>query len=810
MAIDQLSSMYKNRDSEQEDMINSGTIVESDDGGMEMLFEDEAETNAAEEGEEQEFYRNIAEELGDDELSTIAEEVLMNFDADKQSRAGWERTITKGLSLLGLELEELSEPYEGACSAHHPLIIESAVKFQAKASPELLPSNGPVRTQILGTITPEKEAKAERIKNFLNYQIMCQMHGYYEDTEKMLFWLPILGSTFKKAYYSPTLKRPVSEYVPCDQFVVPFSATNLESAPRYSHLIYKTENDLRKDMASGMYRKLDLDDLVSPSRPNYSDIRTKVDSILGLSPSSDEEAYTLIEQHVELDLSGEFADKDGIALPYVVTVDQNSREVLSIRRNWKSEDDTRQKRMWFVHYPFVPGLGFYGVGFIHLLGNLEMTLTTVLRALVDSGQFANMQGGFKLKGMRIAGDNQAIAPGEWKEVEAAVMDLSKSIMPLPYKEPSAVLFAMLEFLEGRGQKFADSTEQVIADSTNYGPVGTTMALLEASTKFFTAVHKRSHFAQKREFKILVDINSETLPDEYPYDVPGESRSILSTDFDGSIDVLPVSDPNVSSKAQRVTTAQTVVQIAQQFPQVHDIKAVLRHFYSTMGVDNYERFLPAEEEAVQNDPITDIQFATLGKPIKAYTGQNHDAHIQIKSSFLQDPLNGGSPFMQQAAPVLMANIREHMILKYQEQIGGMVEQQTNGQSVDEATVEMVMAEAAQMIMQTNMEQEKQKGISDPERMVAEAELIKAKAQENRVKIEQVDKMTKNSLEAKSLELQKLSLFEKAASTDAKLKNDLQKQAMKDGSKMVLESLLEQRHVDKVKAKEKPPVAGKPKK
>lgn len=789
MSIDQLVQNYPaatDQPEAQTDFSNA-PVVEHDDGTLELLANDQE--NAADEVADEEFYANLVDDIEEDELDKISAMVKENFESDRQSRASWERTIVRGLSLLGLELEDLNEPFVGACSAHHPLIIESAVKFQSKASPELLPSKGPVRTQILGMVTPEKEAKAQRVKDFLNYQITDIMSEYYTDTEKMLFWLPIIGSAFKKTYYSGTAKRPKSEYVSVEQFIAPFSATSLETAPRYSHLIYKTENDLRKDMSAGIYRKYDLDtDGMCASMPQFSDIRVKMDTILGVAPTNNDQVYTLIEQHVELDLPGRFADPDGIALPYVVTIDYGSGCVLSIRRNWNEEDDTKTRREWFTHFQFVPGLGLYGVGFIHLLGNLETTLTTVLRSLVDSGQFANMQGGFKLKGMRIVGDNQAVAPGEFKEIESAVMDLSKSIYPLPFKEPSTVLYNMLQFLETRGQQFADSTEQIIADSVNYGPVGTTVALLEASMKFFTAIHKRSHMSQKKELRLLVQINVETLPDEYPYDVVGAERTILKSDFDGSIDVIPCSDPNIASQSQRVMLAEAVLTKAASMPQLHNMKAVLANYYLTLGVDNYAQFMVDDDSAQPQDPLTDIQFAVEGKPIKGFPGQNHDAHIAIKSAFVQDPMNGQSPFMQMAVNPLLANIREHMILKYQEQIGGLVNQATGGQQPpDEKVLDMIMAQAAQQILQANQAIAQQQQISDPERMVAQAEMIKAQAAADRIKVEAQDKMAKNALTNKGLDIQKMGIVAHAAEQDAKLSAGLKQQTISDGSNMVRDAL-----------------------
>lgn len=797
MSIDKLTNMTTPT-SEQQD----NSIIEHDDGTLEMYLDKADEPQGEDQGVDTgDFYRNLVSEISDEMLEQIGLQCKEDFESDKQSRSQWDRTITKGLSLLGLEIEELTEPYEGACSAHHPLIIESAVTFQSKASPELLPANGPVKTQIMGDITDDKEAKAERIKNFLNYQIMCKMPEYVEDTEKMLFWLPIIGSCFKKTYYSATMKRPVSEFISPDQFYVPFAANSLESAPRYSHLIYKTENDYRRDVAAGVYCDCDEDELMHPSIPDYSEIRVKLDSILGLAPSSSDAAYTFVEQHTELTLEDtQFEDPDGIALPYVVTFDYGTSRVLAIRRNWKEEDETKQKRMHFVHYPFVPGLGFYGVGFIHLLGNVEMTLTAVLRSLVDSGQFANMQGGFKLKGMRIVGDNHAIAPGEFKEVESAVMDLSKAIMPLQYKEPSQVLFAMLQYLEGAGQKFADKAEQVIQDSSNYGPVGTTMALLEASTKFFTAIHKRCHHSQKKELKILFDINSETLPEEYPYDVPGQSRTILKSDFDGSVDVIPVSDPNISSKAQRMTLAQTILQTATQFPQLHNLRAAIHNMYVVMGVENIDKILPPEEEATPNDPITDLQNASAGKPIKAFPGQNHDAHITIKAAFVQDPANGASPFMAQAQPIILANIREHILLKYQEQIGGMVQQaQQQNPNMDEKVMEKVMAEAAQEVLQANMAAAQKP--SDPEMMVAQAELMKAQAVVTKVQNEAMNNQVKNSLHAQDQNIKKMEIFAKHDSQMEANQTKLQTQQLKEGSAAVRQSLDQQQKVNMLKGQVK---------
>ena len=796
--------------------LSGRNIYEEDNGDLTMYHDEQdepSEVSSTGVEDSQEFYRNLVPELSDEVLERISMQVKDAFLADKTSRAQWDNTITQGLSLLGLEIEELNEPYEGACSAHHPLIIEAAVNFQSKASPELLPPQGPVKTQIMGTQTEEKETKAERIKNFMNYQIMNKMPEYIEDTEKMLFWLPIIGTGIKKTYYSGTQGRPKSEFIPIDQFYAPFSASSVESAPRLSHLIFKDEEDLLRDIVAGVYSPYDSDEEMTPSMPEYSDMRKKMDMILGMSPTNSDQAYTLIEQHTSLDMEGtQFEDPNGLCLPYIVTIDYGCGKVLSIRRNWREEDESKQKRLWFTHYPFVPGLGLFGVGFIHLLGNLEMTLTAVLRSLVDSGQFANMQGGFKLKGMRIVGDNEAISPGEFKDVECAIQDLSKAILPLQYKEPSNVLFQMLQYMDNAGQKFADKAEQVIQDSTNYGPVGTTMALLEAGAKFFTAIHKRCHFAQKKELRLLYEINSETLPEEYPYDVPGASRTILKSDFDGSVDVIPVSDPNVPSKAHRLTMLQTGLQMGAQYPQYVDNKALVRKYFMTMGLDDVDTIVKPDFQAVPQDPLSDIQSVMNGQPIQAFPGQNHDAHVQVKAAFLQDPANGASPFMQQIVPMLLANIREHMLLKYQEQIGGFVQQaqQQSGQQLPEQAVEMVMAEAAQQIMQANIAAAQQP--TNPELMVAQAEMIKAQAAADKVKVEAQDKMVKNSLKARDQTLQQTKIIADIQKNSDNNRVQIQKEQLKQGATMVNNALDQQKKIADLKKdvqKAKKPVATPPK-
>ena len=513
-------------DTEQEatieyDNSDGGVIVEFKNPTEELLSDEQIEET------DDEFYRNLADEIDDDILQDISQEVYDNFVADKDSRGEWESMFERGFDLLGLKLEEASEPFEGACTAVHPVLIESAVKFQSKATQELFPASGPVKSQIIGNVSEEKEDQAQRVEEFMNYQVTDQMSEYFDEFERMLFHLPLIGSAFKKIYFDSGLNRPVSEFVPIDQFYVSYYATDLRRADRYTHVIYRSPVEMRRDIAAGMYEDVELPEA---SIPQSTPMSQKMDNIMGLSPSGDNDPqYVLLEQHCYLDLEG-FEDEEDIALPYIVTIEEKSRKILSIRRNYDKDDPRKEKKIFFTHYRFVPGFGFYGLGLIHFLGNLTMTATAAMRSLVDAGQFANLPGGFKAKGMRIVGDNDPISPGEFKEVEATGNDISKMIINLPYKEPSQTLLQMLNFVTSTAQKFADSTEQVIADGVNYGPVGTTMALLEASSKFFSAIHKRLHKSQKEEFKLLGRINYEYLPSESMCDIPNGTLKIYSNEI----------------------------------------------------------------------------------------------------------------------------------------------------------------------------------------------------------------------------------------------------------------------------------------
>lgn len=665
------------------------------------------------------FDANLAGLLDDSELGEISTRVIAGYDADKQSRADWEDTITKGIELLGIDFRKGDTPFDGACTATHPLVVENVVKFQSKAIAEMIPASGPVRTQIIGLADEAIEKQASRIKDFMNYQVMEQMTEYYDDTERMLFSLGLCGSAFKKCWYDATRERPVIEFVQLSDFVCSYWAQDLDRAIRYTHVLHKTDIEFNADVISGRYESLDLP-TGNQSQPDA--LQAKQDETMGVTPipSRDDSVYDFYEQHcyLSLDVDG------GMELPYIVTVERTTQKVVGLYRNWDPTDALKRKLNYFVHYKFVPGFGFYGLGYIHLLGNLNDSATAALRSLVDAGQFANLPGGFKAKGIKVVGGNDPIAPGEWKEIEGSNMDISKSLIPLPYKEPSQTLFALLQFMGEAGQKFADAAETVVADSTNGGPVGTTMALLEQSTKFFSAIHKRLHKSQRDEFRILARIDQWALPAEYPYAVDGADRKIKQADFDGRVDVLPVSDPNITSQAHRLALAQFQFQIAAQAPSLHNMREVLLRVYRAANVQEVDKLVPPPAQAEQADPLTDLLRVTKGMPIAAFPGQDHDAHIAVKSAWLQDPANGQSPFMQQMAPLVAANVREHMIMKYQEQLGGLAQQAAQGQPLPPEVQGQVMAQAAQQVLKANQAAAEAGNVNDLERFLAQVEKMKA--------------------------------------------------------------------------------------
>ena len=612
---------------------------------------------------------NLAEDLDEDTLDTIASELLEAFEADVDSRKEYEETIKKGMELLGLKIEESQNPFPGACSAHHPMMIEGAVQFQSQAIKELFPSGGPVKTQIIGDKTDEIVKQANRVKEFLNYQVTESMEEYFDDFDQMLFYLPIVGSCFKKVYYDEVLKRPVSKFIPITDFVVSYNTVDLRTSGRYTHIIRITQNELSRKQSNGFYSDIDID--MTPEEDDSNDITQKIQEIEGISPSKSYQKdgrLTLLEMHVDLEIPG--YEKD-FACPYIVTICKETKQILSIRENFREDDPDFKRLQHFVHYKFLPGFGFYGLGYVHLLGNLQKSVTTILRSLVDAGQFANLPGGFKARGMRVEGEHP-VGFGEFRDVEGYGDDIRKSIVPLPFKEPSQTLFALLGSMTQEGRRLAAITDLQAGDMNSNAPVGTTIALLEQGIKVMSSIHKRLHKAQKEEFKILTRINKDFLPSYYPYAQEGGNRFIFKKDFDDRIDILPVSDPNIFSTAQRVLLAQTQLQAAAAAPQIHDMKEAYRRLYQALDVKNIDEILLPEMGAGRKDPATENYALLYGRPVKAFASQDHDAHMAVHQAMLSDPtMTPQSPQVAQAlAGSIVAHVQEHMAHKYRQQVSAM--------------------------------------------------------------------------------------------------------------------------------------------
>ena len=613
------------------------------------------------------FGENLAESLDERELRTIATELVSSYEDDLDSRDDWFRTYTNGLDLLGLNSESRSQPFIGASGVHHPILAEAVTQFQAQAYKELLPTGGPVDTEVLGISDDVKSEKANRVKNFMNYQITYKMEEYDPEMDQLLFYLPLSGSAFKKVFYDPGVGRAVARFIKSEDLVVPYYAVDLLTSPRITHVIHMTENELRKLQLSGFYRDIEMNP--PESSASVTEVDAKLDELQGLTRTINDEEYTLLEVHVDLDLegyqdTGENGEETGVGLPYVVTICKDNNEILAIRPNYDPQDPMRKKKEFFTHYKFLPGLGFYGFGLIHMMGGLTKSVTAILRQLIDAGTLANLPAGFKSRGLNIQRHDDPLQPGEWRDVDAPGGKLQDSFLPLPYKEPSNTLMVLLGSLVDSGKRFAATVEDPTGDGNSEAPVGTTVALLEKGQKVMSAIHKRLHYAQRTEFKILKRIFGEFLPPEYPYQVQGASQNVFQQDFDSSVDVIPVSDPNIFSMTQRITLAQTQLQMAQAAPELHDLREAYRKMYIALNVKDIDAILPPEEEIPPRDPITEEQAVLTGNPIKAFEFQNHEAYIAAHSAFMQNPMVQQNP---QALQAIGANIQEHQAMLYRIQI-----------------------------------------------------------------------------------------------------------------------------------------------
>ena len=734
------------------------------------------------------FDSNLSEFVDEDDLEKMSSDLIADYETDKETRKDWEQGYTQGLDLLGFKYEERSQPFQGASGVTHPMLAESVTQFQAQAYKELLPAGGPVKCDIVGAVNPQVEEQSKRVRDYMNYQITSVMEEYDPDMDQMLFFLALAGSSFKKVYYDANLGRAVAKFIPVEDLVVPYHSTDLETAPRITHVLKQNKNEVRKSQVNGFYRDVDLESTI----PNESAIQEKYNSIEGVSPSDvqyDNEC-TLLEIHCDLDIPG-FEDiglngePTGIKLPYIITIDEGSGKVLSIYRNYKQEDPQKKKIQYFVHYRFLPGLGFYGFGLIHMLGGLSRSATSSLRQLIDAGTLSNLPAGFKARGLRIRDDDSPLQPGEFRDVDAPGGDLRANFVPLPYKEPSQTLFMLLSFCVDAGKRFAAVADAKISDSNNANPVGTTMAMIEQGTKVMSAIHKRMHYAQKVEFRLLARVFQLYLPPEYPYNVSGGERTIKVQDFDDRIDIIPVSDPNIFSMSQRIQLAQAQLQLAQSNPQIHNPYEAYRRMYQALGVQNVDAILPPPARPQPKDPITENAELLMKKTAQSFADQDHVAHINTHRAFI-------SSMLVRTMPDVMVNITSHILQhtsmlatqnvleKNKEKIDALT-QQFNGQipeQVQSAVNKLLNEQIAQVEMElmSQMIAEEQEylegGGEDP---LVELKKEEINIEKQRVQADNMAKMAKTELDVAKLQ-------QKAEIDEAKLQQTAELAAKRNNIQM----------------------------
>jgi len=768
------------------------------------------------------FNANLAEEMDEGELAEVCNDLLGEFEEDLSSRKDWMQTYVDGLELLGLKIEDRTEPWPGACGVYHPLLSEALVKFQAETIMETFPSSGPVKTQIIGKETAEKKEAAVRVKDDMNYQLTEVMVEYRPEHERMLWGLGLAGNAFKKVYFDPSLDRQVSLFVPAEDVVVPYGASNIQTSQRVTHVMRKTENELRRLQVAGFYRDIDLGDPVD----SFDEVEKKIAEKMGFSASSDDR-YKILEMHVDIDLPG-YEDKDedgeptGIALPYVVTIEKGTQNVLAIRRNWNPDDELKQKRNHFVHYSYIPGFGFYAFGLIHLIGAFAKSGTSIIRQLVDAGTLSNLPGGFKTKGLRVKGDDTPIAPAEFRDVDVASGTIKDNIMTLPYKEPSQVLYTLLGTIVEEGRRFASAADLKVSDMSAQSPVGTTLAILERTLKVMSAVQARIHYAMKQEFKLLKNIIRDYTPEEYAYEpVEGPPRAKQS-DYD-DVDVIPVSDPNAATMSQKVVQYQAVMQLAATAPQLYDLPYLHRQMLEVLGIRNAAKLVPMPDDQKPRDPVSENMDVIKNKPLKAFAYQDHQAHITTHQTFMQDPMTaqmiGQNPMAQQMMGALQAHIAEHFGYMYRQQIEQQVgapipsfdeDDEQIPQDIEFALSRMV-AQASQQLLQQNQataaQQQAQQQAQDPiiQMQMQELQLkgqdlqrkalkdktdatLKAQQQDierqriqSQEKIAEATAMVKATAEDEKLKVRKGEILTRAAADDERIKLERDKELLRLRSK-----------------------------
>ena len=717
-----------------------------------------------------EFNANLAEELDEGQLTELSGDLVGEYDADINSRKDWLTTYVEGLELLGLKVEDRTEPWPGACNVYHPLMTEALVKFQAETMMETFPAAGPVKTQIIGKQTKDKEDAAERVKDDMNYQLTDKMPEYRPEHERMLWGLGLAGNAFKKVYYDPSLERQVSMYVTAEDIVVPYGASSLETAERVTHVMRKTKNELRKLMVAGFYRDVDLGEPFL----DVDEAEKKIAEKLGFNPSEDDR-YKVLEMHVNLDLENGDSE-DGIALPYIVTIEKGTGTILAIRRNWNPDDDKKLKRQHFVHYGYIPGFGFYCFGLIHLIGAFAKSGTMILRQLVDAGTLSNLPGGMKSRGLRIKGDDTPIAPGEWRDVDVPSGAIRDNILPLPYKEPSQVLNQLMNQIVEEGRRFASAADMKVSDMSANSPVGTTLAILERTLKVMSAVQARIHYAMKQEFKLLAGIIRDYTPPDYTYDPEVGDRKAKQSDYD-CCEVIPVSDPNAATMSQKVVQYQAVMQMAQANPQIYDLPELNRQMLEVLGVKNIGKLIPTAEDQKPKDPVAENMAILNGKPVKAFSYQDHEAHIKVHMSAMQDPkiaqLVNQNPMAQMIQAAALAHINEHIGFQYrleiEKQLGTPLPNSEEELSPEvEFNISKLMAQAAQQVLAKNQgeaaQQQAQQQMQDPIVQMQQQELqikqqeVQIKAQKTQADIE---------IEQMRLQLEKMKLDSQERIEGAKL-------------------------------------------
>ena len=751
---------------------------------------------------EDDFNANLAEEMDEGELTELCGDLIGEFEEDLSSRKDWMQTYVDGLELLGMKIEERTEPWPGSCGVYHPLLSEALVKFQAETIMETFPSGGPVKTQIIGKETLEKKEAAVRVKDDMNYQLTEVMVEYRPEHERMLWGLGLSGNAFKKVYYDPSLERQVSLFVPSEDVVVPYGASNIQTSERVTHVMRKTENELRKLQVAGFYRDVELGDPVD----SFDEVEKKIAEKMGFRASSDDR-YKILEMHVDIDLPG-YEDKDedgeptGIALPYVVTIEKGTQNVLAIRRNWNPDDDTKQKRNHFVHYSYIPGFGFYAFGLIHLIGAFAKSGTSIIRQLVDAGTLSNLPGGFKTKGLRVKGDDTPIAPAEFRDVDVASGTIKDNIMTLPYKEPSQVLYSLLGTIVEEGRRFASAADLKVSDMSAQSPVGTTLAILERTLKVMSAVQARIHYSMKQEFKLLKTIIRDYTPEEYTYEpVEGPPRAKQS-DYD-NVDVIPVSDPNAATMSQKVVQYQAVMQLAQQAPQLYDLPFLHRQMLEVLGIKNASKLVPTEDDEKPRDPVSENMDILTGKPVKAFIYQDHEAHIVVHMSAIQDPkiarMVGQSPMANQMMGAMAAHIQEHVAFEYrrqlEEQLGVPYPAPDQDMPEDlEVQISRLAAAGAQKLLAKNQaeaaQQQAQQVAQDPIVQMQQAELaIKQAELQRKTTKDQLDAAAKADqleIEKQRIEAQKeiagMQVGAKAAKDKADLESKMELEGIRLGSQI----------------------------